>query len=295
MTQSETTIGILYCGEMGAAVASMLISRGLRVITTCEGRSEATAARARAVGCTISACLDDLVVFSNIVVSAVSTDAAEDVVDAYCARANLAPANASFVDLNSIGPELASSLAARVVATGRGFVDGAINGLAKNLAPSGTMFLSGPRAPEVSNIIGDAMRVRLLGDAYGRASAMKMLLSGLSKGVCALFAETALTAERRGMLREMIEAYTAIYPGIMTLVQRMFPTYAQHAPRRATEMRELEETVRASRIEPCTLAGARELHEQLASISFDAAGERSLESLIEFLVGEGFLEPSKVV
>src|SRR5690348_5117441 len=110
MNQSEITVGILYCGEMGAAVASMLISRGLSVITTCEGRSEATASRARAVGCTITASLDDLVVFSNVVISTVSPDAAEDVVDAYCARANLAPANALYVDLNSIGPDLAASL-----------------------------------------------------------------------------------------------------------------------------------------------------------------------------------------
>ena len=170
----------------------------------------------------------------------------------------------------------------------------AVNGLAKNLAPGGTLFLSGPRCAEIAQLIGDAMRVRLLGDEYGRASAMKMLLSGLSKGVCALFAETALIADRRGMLDEMIQAYALIYPGIMTLIERMFPTYAQHAARRAAEMRELEATARATGIEPCTLSGARELHEQLAAICV-GCGASDLKSLIEFLVGEGFLEPSKVV
>ena len=75
-------------------------------------------------------------------------------------------------------------------------MDGAINGLAKNLTSSATMFLSGPRASEVADLFGQHVRVRLLGHEFGRASAMKMLLSGLSKGVCALFAETALTAAR---------------------------------------------------------------------------------------------------
>ena len=138
------------------------------------------------------------------------------------------------------------------------------------------------------------MRVRVVGAEYGRASAMKMLLSGLSKGVCALFAETALIAHRRGMLDEMIQAYALIYPGIMALIERMFPTYSQHAARRAAEMCELEATARASGVEPCTISGARELHEQLASICV-GCGASDVKTLIEFLVGEGFLEPSRVV
>ena len=54
---------------------------------------------------------------------------------------------------------------------------------------------------------------------------MKMLLSGVSKGACALFFETALIAHRHGMLAEMIESYSRIYPGVMGIVERMMPTF----------------------------------------------------------------------
>src|SRR5947207_2171998 len=106
--------------------------------------------------------------------------------------------------------------------------------------------------------------VKLPGERPGRASAMKMLLSGLSKGVCGLFVETALVAERQGMLAEMTEAYAQIYPGIMAVVERMLPTYPQHAGRRAAEMAELEQTALAAGLEPCVLAAVARVHEMLA-------------------------------
>src|SRR5256714_607945 len=289
MSTASKTVGVLYCGEMGASLASVLSSRGVRVVTTARGRSDATIRCCRAAGCVILDSFADVAAQSDVVISVVPPSAAEEIAEAYCIEAHRAPANALFVDLNSIGPELAMTLAERVSSSGRGFVDGAINGLAKNLTTSATLFLSGPRASEVADLFGQHVRVRLLGHEFGRASAMKMLLSGLSKGVCALFAETALTAHRRGMLNEMIAAYEQIYPGIMTLIQRMFPTYSQHAVRRATEMRQLVETARASGVEPIALEGARELHDQLAAIDYGPLSASTVQSLVEFLANEGFL------
>ena len=83
---------------------------------------------------------------------------------------------------------------------------------------------------------------------------MKMLLAGISKGTCGLFLELAVLADRREMLPELIEATNRIYPGIGQLVERMLPTYAVHAARRADEMRELESTALASDLR---LAGDR--------------------------------------
>jgi 3-hydroxyisobutyrate dehydrogenase-like beta-hydroxyacid dehydrogenase len=293
LNASSRNVGILYPGEMGAAIAALLMRKGMRVVTSSEGRSAATARRAREFGCVVLDSMAQVIAQSHVVISVVPPDAAEEAADAYCALARHAPADAIYVDANSISPELATVLASRVTATGRAFVDAAINGLAKNLAKSCTLFLSGSRSGDIAELFVGLMRVRTLGDEVGRASAIKMLLSGMSKGVCALFAETALVAHRRGMLKEMLEAYTLIYPGLMELVQRMFPTYAKHSPRRAAEMRELESSARASGIEPSTIIGARELHEQLAAVDFSAANASeawTAESMIDFLVGEGFLE-----
>jgi 3-hydroxyisobutyrate dehydrogenase-like beta-hydroxyacid dehydrogenase len=283
------TVGIISIGEMGASVASVLSARGVRVVTTVQGRSDATKQRVRAAGCTVLDSFEQVVAQADVVLSVVAPATAESIVEAYCNESHRAPADALFVDLNSIGPELATTLAERVSFSGRGFVDGAINGLAKNLTTSATMFLSGPRSDDVAAFFGDRLRIRRLGHEFGRASAMKMLLSGLSKGVCALFAETALIAHYRGMLPEMIDAYGQIYPGIMALIERMFPTYSQHAARRATEMRELVETARASGVEPITLEAARSLHDELADVNYESLETSTVQSIVEFLANEELL------
>jgi 3-hydroxyisobutyrate dehydrogenase-like beta-hydroxyacid dehydrogenase len=179
-----------------------------------------------------------------------------------------------------------------------------VNGLAKNLTTTATLYLSGPRAAEVAGLVGGlvggGMRVNMLGDRPGRASAMKMLLSGLSKGVCALFVETALVAKRQGMLPEMVEAYGQIYPGVTAVVDRMLPTYARHAGRRAAEMGELEQTALAAGLEPCVLAAVARLHEMLARLDFGPPvepGDSAVTSMIERLAAEGLLaaEPAGAI
>lgn len=279
------TIGVLHLGEMGAALASALAGRGARVVTTLQGRGELTARRCREAGVGALDTFADVVRQSDVVFSLVPPAAAEEIAAAYRGLADLAPPKAIYVDANSIGPEAATAMAARMSEPTGAFVDAAINGLAKNLTTGGTLFLSGHRAAEVAALVGDAMRVELLGDVPGRAKAMKMLLSGLSKGLCALFVEAALTAHRHAMLPEMIEAYTRIYPGVMAVVDRMLPTYDRHAGRRADEMRELEQTARSAGLDPIVLTAVRALHEDMAAAlrsGADAAGA-SVVSLVEHL------------
>jgi 3-hydroxyisobutyrate dehydrogenase-like beta-hydroxyacid dehydrogenase len=289
-------IAVLYPGDMGAALAAVLVARGYRVITALAGRGEKTAARCRELGLEVLASLADVIREANVVLSVVPPAAAEEMAAVYCELAKSAPVGALFVDVNSIGPELAGAIAARLHKTGVGFVDAAVNGLAKNLTKSGTLLLSGGRADEVAKLFDGAVRVRVLGTEIGQASTMKMLLAGLSKGLCGLFAELALIAQRRGMLGEMLEASAQIYPGMMLVVDRMLPTYAQHAGRRATEMNELEETARNAGIEPCVIDAVRRLHEEMAGASFGASGDGSSDSgftvasLVQRLADEGILD-----
>ena len=49
-----------------------------------------------------------------------------------------------------------------------------------------------------------------------------------------------------------------IYPGVTAVAERMLPTYAAHAARRATETAEVEQTVRDAGLEPCVTAAVRE-------------------------------------
>jgi 3-hydroxyisobutyrate dehydrogenase-like beta-hydroxyacid dehydrogenase len=284
------TVGLLYPGEMGTSLAKVLAERGVRVVTTVAGRSPRTQRLAREAGVEILPSLSDVVRESAIVFSLVETSAAARVAQSYSALAHTAPQGAIYVDVNSIGPELVRQIGSAISAAGVDFVDASINGLAKNLSTTGTLFLSGPRADEIAKFFGTAVRVRVLGDEIGRASAMKMLLGGLTKGLCGLFLELALVARNDGMLPEMMEACTMIYPGIAALIERMVPTYARHAGRRATEMREVELTARNAGVDTCVIRAVRELHEQLGAIEFAEQDGASVTALIERVISAGLLD-----
>jgi 3-hydroxyisobutyrate dehydrogenase-like beta-hydroxyacid dehydrogenase len=294
------TVGVLYPGEMGAAGSALLRERGATVVTTLAGRGEATAERAAAVGVTVVDSLAEVVRRSDVVISLVHPAAASEVAGAYCTLAHLAPRGAVYVDANSIGPEGAAEIARQVESAGVSFVDASINGLTGRLSTGGTLYLSGPRAGEVVDLFDGALRVRVLGAEAGRASAMKMLLGGLSKGLCALFAELALLAERQGMLPEMLEAVSRTYPGVAAVAERMLPTYPRHAGRRATEMSELESTAAAAGGEPVVIAAVRQVHDTLAGRWPGGAGavpaepEPQLEPLLRLLAAR-LNEPTRVV
>jgi 3-hydroxyisobutyrate dehydrogenase-like beta-hydroxyacid dehydrogenase len=292
MTQQLPIVGVLYGGEMGAAIGALLRGRGYRVIGTLEGRSERTARRCREAGIQIVPSLSELAATAQVVISLVSPEAAESVAEEYCRFAFAAPAAAVFVEANSIGPELADSLARRVRATGIAVVDGSINGLACNLASSATLYLSGDRAVDVQRLFDGAMRVRVLGATAGQASAMKMLLGGLTKGVCALYVELALTARQQGLLEELNLAMGRSYGGIKELVDRMLPTYPQHADRRVQEMRQAAGMVQSVGLEPCVLAGVERLHEEIARAVVEERGadRPSIEALIQRFAEEGVLK-----
>lgn len=287
------TVAVLYPGEMGTAVASLLVARGINVVTALRHLSDRAARNCRRAGILILDGSADVVRRADVIISLVPPDAAQEVAAAYCAQADLAPPGAIYVDANSIRPELAATLGAQVTSAGRNFVDAAFNGLAENLTRSGTLYLSGQQAQPVAQLFEGALRVRILGHEPGRASAMKMLLSGLSKGVSALFTELALVAERRDMLEPTLAAFSEIYPGIAAVALRMLPTYPRHAARRAAEMRQVEQTARAAGIEPCVLAAVAQFHDALADLCLDAnaAADPTARAVLQQLFQEEILSP----
>ncbi len=294
MGERRPVIGLLYAGEMGAALGRALRDRGLRVVTTAAGRGPRTLGRATDAGLELVGSFRDVVAAGDVVLSVVPPAAAEAVAGEYGRWAALAPAGAVYVDVNSIGPEAAGRVSRTVTAAGRDVVDAAVNGLAKNLSAGGTLFLSGGRAGEVARLFEGVVRVRALGAEPGAASAMKMLLAGLSKGICGLYAELALVAERRGMAGAFAAACAEVYPGIAALAGRMLPTYVRHAARRATETAEVEQTARACGLEPTVLTAVRRLHEDLAdalagtAAAADSGGGDSAEQFMRHLAARGF-------
>jgi hypothetical protein len=99
----------------------------------------------------------------------------------------------------------------------------------------------------------------------GQASALKMIVSGIPKGLSGLFIETMLFAQDMDLLNEALEACDEIYPSIMEVIRRMLPTYPQHAARRCEELREVEETMLMGGLAPRVVRAVREVTSALAS------------------------------
>ncbi len=265
------TVGIAFPGEMGAAVGRLLVAAGRRVVTTLEGRSARTAALCRDAGLDVLGTFGELVRSADVFISLVPPAAALDVAGRYAAEIGDQAESAVFVDANSISPSAVRRIASLVAARGVDVVDVAIHGLAARLADQGTLYLSGPRAGDVEDLFSGALRIKRLGDEIGAASAFKMLMAGMSKGFVGLFVEMAMVASEMGVLDELLAAYREYYPGIVSVVDRLLPTYPRHARRRADELGELEETIESLGLEPRMICGARR---NIAAIGRLALAER---------------------
>jgi 3-hydroxyisobutyrate dehydrogenase-like beta-hydroxyacid dehydrogenase len=276
-----TSVGILYPGEMGAAVAGLLRPRGHSLLTVLDGRSAATRDRAAAAGFTVVESLEALASRTDVIISLVSPAAAWDVARSLVDAAPRPGAGPVYVDANAISPAQAVAIADLMAEAGFVFADAALHGLASRIREDGVLYLSGAGAGRAATLFEGLLPIRNLGDEPGRASALKMLTGGLNKGLAALFIELALAAERAGLLGELLAAYRDKYPGIMQVVERILPSYVRHGERRAQELDEIASALAGWGVEPDVLAGAARRIHRVAGLGGPGRNEpASVDTLI---------------
>ena len=294
-TSNLATIGVLYPGEMGSALGRLLSGAGHCVVTTVDGRSTETARLATAAGLEVLGSLENVVAASDVLLSLVPPAAAASTAR-HATECDFKP-DAIYVDANSIAPRTARAIAEMVEERGMQFVDAAIHGQSRRLPEHGVVYLSGAQAAFVGDLLEDIIKTRWLGCEPGRASAMKMLMGGVSKGLVALFVELALAAREASLLDEFLAGCGDWYPGVVAPVARMLPTYPRHAVRRADEMSELEQTLRDLGLEPEVVAGVRrwtarlaETHLHQYALAVDH-GLFEIDDLIEVIALDNPLRP----
>jgi 3-hydroxyisobutyrate dehydrogenase-like beta-hydroxyacid dehydrogenase len=290
----ESTIGILYPGEMGSSFGKLLCEAGFRVITTVEGRSPRTHRLCHECGLSIVDSLGEVLERSDVVISLVSPGAALSVARDVAANRDGSSRSLLYIDANSISPMTVARISEVLCHVTIDFVDASIFGLASQLRQRGTLYLSGSRAKELSGQFEPIMRVKVVGDMPGQASALKMIVSGIPKGLSALFLETMLFAQDLHLLNEAIEACDEIYPSIMEVIRRMLPTYPQHAARRCEELQEVEETMLISGLTPRIVRAVREVTSALAGAGWpDQPQQWTITEMMEEIHKKGTLHPFK--
>jgi len=263
------TVGILYCGEMGSAFGKLLLKGGLRVVTTYQGRSRATGERARSSGIEILPRLDDVVAQSDFVFSLVLPSAAVEVARQYIDCHQLHPDKGVFVEANSIGLEALEQIDRLMAEQKIPLVDAAFNGVANRLEDLGLLHISGPEAGKVEAICRGLLRMNCMGAQIGSASRLKLMMSGVAKGLVALFLEMSALAEQADMPESFLQTCHQFYPALMTVIERVLVTYPRHAARRAEEIRDLEQMGRAFHLRLGMTHEAGDLIQLMASIPWD--------------------------
>ncbi len=275
---SRPAIGILYAGEMGAALGRVFLDEGLRVVTTLNERGPRTRSLCHDAGLEVVKSLADVVRAADIVVSAVPPSAALQVARDYAALAQTAPVGRLYVDVNAVSPATAVEIGEVLAGAGVDYVDAAINGLASVLRTGAILYLSGARAGEVAHVLRRSLNIKVVGDVPGKASALKGALAGLSKGLTALFLEIAVMAREADLSEFFMERCRSFYPGVMEVVDRMLPTYPRHAGRRAQEMGELEDAMLALDLQPNMVRAAKDVTRAVAQAGL--AGAATAEQVV---------------
>jgi hypothetical protein len=233
-----TRVGLLFPGEMGAAVGAAV---GGEVLWSSDGRSEATKRRAAAF--TDVGTLAELVASSEVVLSICPPAIAEEVAEQVFGYGF----DGVLVEANAISPERMR----RIAKLGPRVVDGSI------IAAKGiNLYLAGPGADEVVALF-EASEVKAvdLNAELGAASALKMAFGGWNKIGIALTAQAHAIAEAYGV-DKWLEA-----EGVP---EDRLPRIADRAWRWAPEMEEVADVCAEVRFPDAIPRAAAEFYRRLS-------------------------------
>ena len=276
---SDSTIGLLHPGQMGAAVGQCLAGAGHRVLWVPEGRGAATRARAAAAGLTgVGGGLAELVRRAGVIVSVCPPHAALDV----ARRAAGAGFEGVYVDANAISPGTAREVAGIVEGGGASYVDGGIIGTPPVAPGFIRLYLSGPRAGEVCDLFdGSLVDARVVdhdtgsggAGAIGAASAVKMAYASWTKGTAALLLAARALARAEGVEETLLAEWSISQPGLEARSAGAAESAAAKGWRWIAEMEEIAATMTAAGLPGGFHQAAAEIYRRFAPAG--AAGQEA--------------------
>jgi len=235
------TIAIVAQGAMGAGVGARLVERGLRVITSLSGRSEASTKRAKAAGMVAvsdEACLDaDF--FMSICPPSDALALAQKMAALIASRGK----KPVYVDCNAVSPPSKVAIGNVILKAGAPFIDVGIIGLPPKEGRSPYLHASGPEAAKLGVLNDFGINVNVIKGPVGAASALKMSYAGITKGTTALGSMMMLAATRAGVADMLRGELDRSHPAFITNFQRAVPDMFDKAYRFVGEMEEIADFV----------------------------------------------------
>jgi L-threonate 2-dehydrogenase len=267
-------------GAMGAAVGKRLVDRGVKVLTSLQGRSRSTALRAREVG--MIAASDEEIASVDLFLSILPPGDALSLAQRFAPVLAASNAKAVYVDCNAINPATVERVAAAIAPTGCAFVDCGIIGAPPKEHDAGPRFYaSGPEAGRFAALREYGLDVRVLEGSPGAASALKMSYAGITKGTQAIGAAMMLAATRRGSAEALFHELSFSQKEMLAQFKRQMPTMPAKAYRWIAEMREIAGFVSDDPAARELYEGAAHFYERIAEdFSSDKKDVTALEAFL---------------
>lgn len=258
-------VAVIAAGGMGSAVGRRLAENGVRVLTSLEGRSAASAARAKAAG--MVAASDPEIAAADIVLSIVPPGEALRLAQRLAPALSAANKKPVYADCNAVNPDTVKQIAAVIAQTGCPFVDAGIIGGPPRAGYNGPSFyVSGDDASKIAPLNELGLVIRRMDGPIGAASAIKMSYGGITKGMIAIGSAMVLAARRAGVAEALHAELTASQPDVLAFLARMVPDMPPKAYRWVAEMEEIAGFT-GSEAERETYEAIAALYERLAQES----------------------------
>jgi 3-hydroxyisobutyrate dehydrogenase-like beta-hydroxyacid dehydrogenase len=253
---SEPKVGFIGFGEAGFHIARGLRGAGLSRISAYDinthtpGLGEKIRRRAGESEVALVESNAELASASDLLLSTVTANRAREAAEQ---TAPFLEARHIYADLNSVSPALKQSIGEIVESRGARFVEAAIMSPVPPHGHRVPMFLGGASAQSFVELLAPfGMKLEIISDRIGVASATKMCRSIIVKGLEALLLECVLGAAPYGAAERVFATLEETMPGMnwSKLASYMISRAVEHGERRAREMEEVAATLRAIGVEP---------------------------------------------
>ena len=274
---------------MGSAVGRVLGLAGYNVVTTLAGRSAESRELAAAAGIRDLGSLEGVIRECDVFLSILPPAVAAEFSARAAAIIETIGREITYVDCNAVAPATLTNIAAHFAGGPARFLDVGIVGPAPRVgaAKPTRFYVAGADRDLLLALAVPQIEMHDMGQALGRASAIKMCYAAMNKGVDALFANLLLAARRLGVEDELMRELEASQSESAARMVRRIPYLAATAARFSGEMAEIAAAFDAAGVSGDFYRGAEWLYGVLARSSL--AGEtratlpdhRTLEAALE--------------
>lgn len=258
-------IGVMSPGDMGQAVAQQLKQKGFNVCTALGKRSARSQALAQAAGLTDVGTLEKLSEQCEVILSVMNPGAALDFAGELAQALRATGRKPLVVDCNAIAPVTMQAVNAKITEAGARCLDAGIIGPPPRGNAAMSLYVSGPEARELEQLATPQIKVTVMSERIGDASAIKMCYGAFNKGLQAMALELMIASRRLGvdslLEAQLKESRGEVYDWIIGALPVMPPKAYRWVP----EMFEIAKTFESVGLTPRMFQGTADMYEFVAA------------------------------